>query len=45
MDIILGSPAVSTFRIEKIINALGKEGIKVSSISTHLFILLIPKRL
>ena len=35
MDIILGSPAVSTFRIEKIINALGKEGIKVSSISTH----------
>ena len=35
MDIIQGSPAVSTFRLEKIIKALSDEGIKVSSISTH----------
>src|SRR5574344_3078107 len=35
MDIILGSPAVSNFRIEKITQSLAKEGIKVSSISTH----------
>ena len=35
MDIIQGSPAVSTFRLEKIIKALSDEDIKVSSISTH----------
>lgn len=35
MDIILGSPAVSSFRLDKITQSLAKEGIKVSSISTH----------
>ena len=35
MDIILGSPAVSSFRIEKIIESLAQDGIKVSSINTH----------
>ena len=35
MDIILGSPAVSSFRIEKITESLAKEGIRISSIATH----------
>ena len=35
MDIILGSPAVSTFRLEKIIQSLAKDGIRVRSINTH----------
>ncbi|MEF2912807.1 MAG: phosphoribosylformylglycinamidine synthase, partial [Succinivibrio sp.] len=35
MDIILGSPAVSSFRLDKITQSLAKDGIKVSSISTH----------
>ncbi|MDY6419394.1 MAG: phosphoribosylformylglycinamidine synthase, partial [Succinivibrio dextrinosolvens] len=35
MDIILGSPAVSTFRLEKIIQSLVKDGIRVRSINTH----------
>ena len=35
MDIILGSPALSAFRIEKISQSLEKDGIKVKSINTH----------